>query len=399
MRMSSRHMLLTPGPVTLPLSTRRAMLDDHGSADDHMVRAIAFARNYLMQLANAEDWGTAIPLPGSATYVNEAVIRTLVPPEGKLLVHANGAYGERLAEICRAAGTPHTVLRSAPDGRFPVARLREELLRDAAVTHVMMVHIETSTGLLNPLEDVAAICRELDKALLVDAVASFGIFELDCRKLAPTALVLSSNKCLEGPPGLAWAIVNKTALQACAGRARSLSLDLWAQNDHMDRTGCFRFTPPTHVMTGVAAALRCHAIEGSAARLRRYRATWSRLVAEMRRIGFETVLADADASPIVATFHDPDDEHFDFATFCGAMADRGYLIFPSRIGVPRTFRIGCIGALAADVMQDVAKTAADVLRARGVQQFGRTGPRATHLAELQLYHDAYPGSPVEHRGM
>jgi 2-aminoethylphosphonate-pyruvate transaminase len=400
MRMSDRHTLLTPGPVALPISTRRAMLDDYGSAEDHMVRSIAFTRQYLLQLANSEDCGTAIPLPGSATYANEAVIRTLVPPDGKLLVHANGAYGQRLVEICRAAGTAHSVLRTAPGSRLRIERLREELRRDPAVTHVMMVHIETSTGLLNPLEDAATVCREFDKALLVDAVASFGAFNLDWRQLNPMALVLTSNKCLEGPPGLGWAIVSKTALRAAAGRARSLSLDLWAQNEHMDHTGCFRFTPPTHVMMGVAAALRSHAIEGSAARLGRYRATWSCLVAEMRRIGFDTLLADSDASPIVATFHDPDDEHFDFRKFCSTMADAGFQIFPSRIGVSRTFRIGCIGALSADIMPDVAHAAAEVLGRLGVRRFGRAGLRTTPVPGFPLTPSPrIAGTQAEPRGL
>jgi 2-aminoethylphosphonate-pyruvate transaminase len=247
----------------------------------------------------------------------------------------------------------------------------EALDLDPEITHVMMVHVETSSGLMNPIEMVADLCSRRRKGLLVDAVASFGAFPIDMKELNMQALVLSSNKCIEGPPGLAWVICDRAALDRCEGNARSLSLDLWDQHQTVDQTGCFRFTPPTHAIRGAYAALEIHRAEGgSAARLRRYRANWHRLVSHMRQLGFETLLADEHAAPIVATFYEPDDEHYNFGLLYDGMAARGLIIVPGRLAVPRTFRIGCIGALTEQSMSYAVRAIRDVLHEMGVLRFG-----------------------------
>jgi 2-aminoethylphosphonate-pyruvate transaminase len=363
--------LLIPGPVSLSDVVRPAMLDDHSAGEPEMIAALRAARRYLTELANADGWGTAIPFPGSATYANEAVIRTFASRHGRLLVHSNGAYGDWLATMCRCMEMPHLVLRTPPTRPPTSGEFREAFAADPGITHVMMVHVETSSGLLNPIEMVADLCSRYRKGLLVDAVASFGALPIDMKELNILALVLSSNKCIEGPPGLAWVICNRAALDRCEGNARSLSLDLWDQHETVDRTGCFRFTPPTHAIRGAYSALELHRAEGgSAARLRRYRANWRRLVDDMRKLGFETLLADAHAAPIVATFYEPNDDHYDFGKMYDGMAARGLIVVPGRLAVPGTFRIGCIGALTEQSMSDAVGAIRDVLHDIGVRRFG-----------------------------
>ncbi len=364
-------LLLTPGPVTLPMETKVVMLEDRSSGEDCMVERLETARLYLRRLAKGSEQVAVIPLPGSATYANEAVLRTFVPAGGKVLVHSNGAYGDWLLAICRAMGTPHTALRTSPVRPCQVDQFRQALLSDPDITHVMLVHCETSSGLLNPIHEIAELCCELGKGLLIDAVATFGAYDLNIGDLKYQALVLSSNKCLEGPPGLAWVIADRAVLEASKDNARSLSLDLWDQNQHMERSKCFRFTPPTHVVAAVAAALRRHQAEGgSAARLRRYRANWRSLVDRMRAIGFETLLSDDDSAPIVATFRNPADPAFDFKTLYGALAKRGLIAFPGRLAVQNTFRIGCMGAVSESDLVQVADAIHDILLEEGVREFG-----------------------------
>lgn len=370
-------LLLTPGPVTLPRDTKEAMLEDRSSGEDCMVERLQFARDYLRQLAKGTKAATVIPLPGSATYANEAVIRTFVPTGGKILIHSNGAYGDWLVAICRAMGTPHSVLRTSPVRPAEAGEFRQVLLSEPDITHVMLVHCETSSGLLNPVQDIADLCRETGKGLLIDAVATFGAYDLDIGKLRYQAAVLSSNKCLEGPPGLAWVVADRAVLEACKDNARSLSLDLWDQNQHLERTKCFRFTPPTHVVAAVAAALRRHEAEGgSPGRLERYRANWRALVDRMRQNGFETLLSESASAPIVATFHNPNDPGFDFKKLYGELARRGLIAFPGRLAVQNTFRIGCMGAVSESEMIGVANAIYEILSEGGVIEFGRGRSRA-----------------------
>jgi 2-aminoethylphosphonate-pyruvate transaminase len=369
--LQDRSRLLIPGPVSIPDAIRPSMLEDHSAGEPGMIAALRAARNYLTELANARSWGTAIPLPGSATYANEAVIRAFASRDSPLLVHTNGAYGEWLVTMCRRMETPCVVLRTPPTRPPSRGEFSEALALHPEVTHVMMVHVETSSGLMNPIEMVADLCSRHHKGFLVDAVASFGALPIDMKALHIQALVLSSNKCIEGPPGVAWVICERAALDRCEGNAKSLSLDLWDQHQTVDQTGCFRFTPPTHALRGAYAALEIHRAEGgSAARLRRYRANWHRLVTDMRKLGFETLLADENAAPIVATFYEPDDEHYNFGRLYDGMAARGLIIVPGRLAVPGTFRIGCIGALTEESMSSAVRVIRDVLCGMGVRRFG-----------------------------
>lgn len=372
-----QELLLTPGPVSLPMSTKQVMLTDRAFGSESLRKDLKFARRYLLRLANAERFGTTIPLPGSGTNANEALIRTLVPAGGKLLIHSNGIYGDTLVAICRAMGTRHAVLRTSLLERPVVDHFRQALSEDAAITHVMMVHCETSSGLLNPIGDVAEICREFDKVFMIDAVATFGALSLDMRKLSCQAITISSNKCLEGPPGLAWVIAERALLDSSKGNARSLSLDLWDQNQHIERTECFRFTPPTHVVAAVAQALREHEREGgSVARLRRYRNNHRQLLKSMRELGFETLLPDELVAPILATFRIPHDPYYSFDRLYQAMKDDGFELYPGPMAVQRAFRIGCIGALGEEDIRRAVQALARAIAGMGVGNPGSSGTQA-----------------------
>lgn len=371
--MSMQTKLLTPGPVTVSPTTREAMMIERASGDPEFRADVAYARDYLAHIVNGGDDYTVIPIPGSATYANEAAIAALVPPGRTLLVHSNGVYGDRLVEICEALGTTVSVLRTAP---FTVPEPDAfAALMTPEVSHVMVVHCETSTGILNPLEGVAALCRARGLGLLVDAVASYGAIPIDVRALGIDAVTLSSNKCMAGVPGIGWAVMRRAALEAADaqwGRPRVLSLDLLDQDRHMERTGTFRFTPPMQVLAAFAQACREHEAAGGApARLRRFEANWRRLVDGMRQMGFRTVVPDAHASPIVATFHNPADPAFSFDALYEGMKRRGFVIFPGRLALADTFRIGCMGDVSEADMGRAMEAVAETMREMGVATAGR----------------------------
>jgi 2-aminoethylphosphonate-pyruvate transaminase len=366
-------LLLTPGPVSVSRSTKAVMLKDRASGGVEFVADLTLARDYMVDLVGGRGAYTAIPLPGSATYANEAVIATLVPPGGKLLIHTNGVYGDRLIEICAHTGVPHAVIRTPPFTPPTAAQFEAALVSDPAITHVMVVHCETSTGVLNPLEEIAEVCRRHVKGLLVDAVASFGAIPIDAGRLGLQAVTVSSNKCMQGVPGIGWSVVQKTALENARGNCKPLVLDLWDQNQHMDRTNGFRFTPPTQVLAAFAQACREHAAEGgTAARLARYQANWRRLVDGMRQMGFATVVPDRHASPIVATFHNPKHPAFSFDALFQGMQRRGFVIFPGRLALADTFRIGCMGDVTEHDMAEAMQAVADTMREIGITELGQT---------------------------
>jgi 2-aminoethylphosphonate-pyruvate transaminase len=365
-------LLLTPGPVSVSATTKAVMMVDRSSGDLDLQQDLTSARSYLVSLIHGQGQYTAIPVPGSATYANEAAMTTLVPSGGKLLIHTNGVYGDRLIEIAGHLHVPFAVIRTAPFTPATREQFEGALLADAAITHVMVVHCETSTGVLNPLEPVADLCRRYSKGLLIDAVASFGAIDIDARTLHFDAVMLSSNKCMQGVPGVGWAVVQTQALDNAKGGSRSLALDLWDQNQHMERTGTFRFTPPTHVMAAFAQACREHEAEGGVpGRLARYKRNWRRLVDGMRQMGFTTVVPDGFASPIVATFHNPEHPAFSFQALFEGMKRRGFVIFPGRLALADTFRIGCMGDVTEADISDAMAAVAETMQEMGVVAFGR----------------------------
>lgn len=366
-------LLLTPGPVSVSYSTKAVMMKDRASGGEEFVTDLNLARRYMVDIVGGGGAYTAIPLPGSATYANEAVIATLVPPGGKLLIHTNGVYGDRLIEICAHTAVPHAVIRTPPFTPPTAAQFEAAILADPAITHVMVVHCETSTGVLNPIEAVAEVCRRHAKGLLVDAVASFGAIPIDARRLGLQAVTVSSNKCMQGVPGIGWSVVQKTALENARGNCKPLVLDLWDQNQHMDRTNSFRFTPPTQVLAAFAQACREHEAEGGTeARLARYTANWRRLVDGMRQMGFATVVPDRDASPIVATFHNPKHPGFSFDALFQGMKKRGFIIFPGRLALADTFRIGCMGDVTEMDMAEAMQAVSDTMAEIGITDLGQT---------------------------
>ncbi len=365
-------LLLTPGPATISARVKRAMLHDYASGDPRVIEAIGFTRRYLLNLCNGVGSHTVVPFLGSGTSGVEATIGTFLPENGKLLIHTNGVYGDRIVEIARHMRVNYASFRTAPYTPPTPEQFDQALAADPAITHVMVVHCETSTGILNPIEAIAAVCKRRGKGLLIDAVASFGAFALDAKRLAYDAVVCSANKGLQAPPGLAFVIAKRAALEESKGNARSLTMDLWDQHQHMERTGMFRFTPPVHLLLAMGEALREHQEEGGIeARQARFRASWKRLVDGMRQMGFRTLLEDSVASPIVATFHDPEDPNYSFQKLYDGMRRRGFVIFPGRLAAANTFRIACIGIVTEAEIGRALDALAETMQEMGVSGMGR----------------------------
>lgn len=343
--------LLTPGPLTTSPTVKQAMLHDYGSRDKVFIDINARVRRRLLAIAEAVDSHVCVPLQGSGTFVVEAMVGTFVPRDGKLLILVNGAYGHRIAKICSYLGRDFTVVETAEDVPVDLQRLDAALAEDTAISHVAVIHCETTSGILNPVKEVAEITAKHERRLLIDAMSAFGAIPLSSRDIKFDAVVASSNKCLEGSPGMGFCIAGRGALEQTQGNSSSLCMDLYDQWVAMEGNGQWRFTPPTHAILAFDRALDEFEQEGGVeGRGGRYRSNCRILVDGMRRMGFRTLLPDELQAPIIVTFHMPDNPSFNFDRFYDSLAQQGYVIYPGKLTVADSFRIGCIGRLGADEM-------------------------------------------------
>jgi len=341
-------LLFTPGPLTTSLSVKQAMLHDAGSWHFEFNAKVKWIREKLLAIAGLSPeagWETIL-LQGSGTFGVEAVFATCVPSDGKVAVLANGAYGERMVIMLQRLKIDHVVFRTPENIPNDHQALDQALAADKTVTHVAQVHCETTTGILNPLNETGAVVKRHGRGFIVDAMSSFGAISIDWAAAGMDYLVSSANKCIEGVPGFSFVICRREALLACEGYARSLSLDLLDQFRGLERNGQFRYTPPTHSILAFEQALKELEHEGGVeARAARYRHNHAVLVKGMTALGFRLYLDPRVQSFIITSFHFPDHPRFAFDEFYRRLSDKGFIIYPGKISRANTFRIGSIGRI------------------------------------------------------
>jgi 2-aminoethylphosphonate-pyruvate transaminase len=363
-------LLFTPGPLTTSASVKAAMQRDLGSRSPEFIELVARIRTELLEIAGVsqESGYEAVLMQGGGTFAIEAVLSSVIPPDGRLLVLANGAYGERMVQIAERLKIA-TAVQRWPENESPDPdTVRRLLAEQPSPTHVAIVHLETTTGILNPIDEIAQIVRGRGGQFIVDAMSSFGGVPIDLAALQADYLVSSANKCLEGVPGFAYVLARREALESTLGYARSVSLDLLAQWHGLERDGQFRFTPPTHALMAFAQALKELRQEGGvAARPKRYRENRDVLLPGMRQLGFREYLAPERQSDIITSFRYPEDPAFDFAEFYRRLSDRGMIIYPGKVSNADCFRIGTIGRISPEQVHALVAEVGNVLDRMGVK--------------------------------
>ncbi|MFZ0960107.1 MAG: 2-aminoethylphosphonate--pyruvate transaminase [Terriglobia bacterium] len=354
-RMEKQKLLFTPGPLNTSEPVKRAMLRDLGSRDSEFLEVVRKIRQRLLELGEGAGGDyAAVLMQGSGTFAIESVISSVMPRDGKLLVLINGAYGHRMARIAQTLGIATETLvfpEFLPVDRIAVSRT---LTRERAITHVGLVHCETTTGILNPLVEIGGAVKQHGRVFLVDAMSSFGGMPISLAACGIDFLVSSANKCIQGVPGFGFALARRDLLIAAEGRARSLSLDLVAQWKGLESDGQFRFTPPTHVLLAFWQALEDLEAEGGiAARAARYAANQKALMTGMTALGFDAYLEPAHQSSIITSFHYPTHPNFEFPRFYQYLSEQGLVIYPGKVSDANCFRIGTIGQLFPDDIQSL----------------------------------------------
>jgi len=364
----SEPYLLTPGPLTTSRQTKEAMLRDWGSWDDDFKAVTAEIRQKLLAMAGAtDDRYACVPMQGSGSFAVEAALAAAIPRDGKALILMNGAYGKRAAQMVSYLGRAHIDLDKG-DYLPPEPAEVDKLLRENPdISTVFLVHCETSSGILNPVADIAEVVRAHGKVFLVDSMSAFGALPITVGDVGFDVLVSSGNKCVEGIPGFGFVIIKKDLLQASKGRSHSLALDLYEQWVYMEKSGQWRFTPPTHAVVAFREALKQHEAEGGVCgRLKRYVNNRDRLVTGMRAMDFKTLLDDKWLSPIITTFFSPQHPNFKFARFYNELKQRQFIIYPGKLTLAESFRIGCIGQIDCAVIDQLLDAISETLAAMGV---------------------------------
>jgi 2-aminoethylphosphonate-pyruvate transaminase len=357
--------LFTPGPLTTSRTVKQAMLRDLGSRDVEFINIVKDVRNRLIALGDGVEEYTSILMQGSGTFGIESVVSSVIPPEGKLLVLVNGAYGKRLMKIASIHKIPVLDLTFSENINPSAADLDRALEQDQSITHVAAIHCETTTGIINPIEEYGRIVRKHNRTYIVDAMSSFGAYPIDLKACEIDFLISSSNKNIEGVPGFSFVLARKESINLTKGVARTLSLDLFAQWEGLESDGQFRFTPPIHSILAFRQALIEMEQEGGiSARGARYRKNYEATILAMQKMGFKTYLQPEDQGYIITSFYYPDHPNFNFQEFYERLSDKGHVIYPGKLSVADCFRIGHIGRLGlADVkalMSAIAKTLSEM---------------------------------------
>jgi len=358
------YLLLTPGPLTTSDTVKQTMLKDWCTwDDDYNLGIVQKIRQQLVALAGDSPLYTSVLMQGSGTASVESAIGSMVRETDKLLVIANGAYGDRIAEIASYLKIDHQVLNYG-ETRQPDSKEIDQLLTaDKAITHVAMVHCETTTGILNPIDTIVPLVKSHNRIFILDAMSSFGGIPLNMAQLGIDVLISSANKCIQGVPGFGFVIARRSLLEQCEGVARSLSLDLYDQWRCMEKNnGKWRFTSPTHTVRAFAQALQELNEEGGVGkRHTRYQENQRRLVEGMERLGFKPLLPREWHSPIITSFYSPEADAYDFKEFYSLLKARGFVVYPGKVSDADCFRIGNIGEVYPDDISRLLDAVAESL--------------------------------------
>jgi 2-aminoethylphosphonate-pyruvate transaminase len=383
-------LLFTPGPLTTSDAVKEAMLRDVGSRDAEFVNVVREIRQNLLGVAGVSqaDGYETILIQGSGTFAIEAVVSSVIPRDGKLLIVINGTYGKRIRDIAERHGIESVAIETTENTPSDPQQVLRILTEDNEITHVALVHCETSSGILNPLPEIGAVVKELQRTFIVDAMSSFGGIPLNVAEAGIDFLVSSANKCIEGVPGFSLVIADRAQLVASDGAARSVSLDLLAQWKGLEDTGQFRFTPPTQAILAFRQALRELEDEGgTAGRASRYEANHAALLRGMRRMGFREYVPAKSQSHIITTFLFPDDPNFEFEKFYQRLSDKGMVIYPGKLTEVDCFRIGNIGRIIESDIESLLTAIEATLLEMKVEISDRGPTRQTETSHNVEYED------------
>ena len=344
-----RNILLNPGPATTTDTVKQALVvPDICPREQEFGDLLRAVRRKLVEVVNGSRTHTAVLFGASGTGAVEAVLSSVVGPEDRILIHSNGAYGRRMIDIAKVfLAADQVVVVEQPFGAYPdLARLAEVIDRTPRLTHVALVHHETTTGMLNPADRLVEITRRRGVQLILDAMSSYAGIPIDLQRTPYDFVISSANKCLQGMPGISFVIADRQRLESSAGYPpRNYYFNLWRQHQCLERSGEMQFTPPVQVFYALDRALDEYFEETGAGRHLRYTASWEALVAGLRELHLELLLPLEQHSRILTAVLEPRHPNYSFKTMHDHLYARGFTIYPGKIPGLDTFRLANLGAI------------------------------------------------------
>lgn len=300
MKGNRMYKLLTPGPLTTSETVKKAMLTDHCTWDQEYKEMTQWIRKKLLELAQVpEELYTTVLMQGSGSFGVESVLSTVIRPEDTLLICSNGAYGQRMVAMCKYLQLNYAVYE-VPEHQIPQAHMITQLIEENPfISALAMVHSETTSGILNDLEEIATVVQERNLLFIVDAMSSFGGIPIHVAELGIDFLISSSNKCIQGVPGFSFVLANKVELELEGGIETRYS----------------RYLANNHVLRQ-----------------------------KMTEMGFQPFIQEYQG-PFITSFLYPKDWRFDFNHFYQHLKQNGFVIYPGKISDHECFRIGNIGEI------------------------------------------------------
>lgn len=363
-----RNILLNPGPATTTRSVKEAqVVPDICPREQEFGDLLDGIRRDLVRIVHGEDQFVTILFGGSGTAAMEAVMSSVVPPGGRVLVVENGAYGTRFVEMAERHRI-ETVSFRMPYGEPPDLKALDALLSvNQGITHLFVIHHETTTGMLNPVSEIAATAARNGVSVVLDAMSSFAGLPIDLRRLGVDYLISSSNKCIQGMAGLSFVLCRRSLLVASRNHARTYYLDLLEQHLYFEKTRQTRFTPPVQTCYALRRAIDEYFAEGQGGRFARYRANWETLYAGLSNLGFRFLLPRQWESGILVAVREPDHPAYSFEDMHDYLYARGFTIYPGKGAREATFRLSILGDLSTTDVTAFLQALEAYLKERGIR--------------------------------
>lgn len=369
MKEIKRNILLTPGPATTSDTVKYAqVVPDICPREKEFGDLLLSVASDLTRFVSDGDECAAVLLGGSGTAAVECVLNSVVSDQDRVLIINNGAYGERMLHIAEVYGIPYLEFASSSTGPLDLRKLEEAIdFANEPVTHLAVVHHETTTGLLNDIKSIGRLCKARGLQMIVDAVSSFGALPIDMREMHISYLASSANKNLQGLPGVSFVIAARDRLEDIKHRPRrSFYLDLYAHYEFLVLHRQTRFTPPVQAIYALKQAIVETKAEGVAARYERYKRSWQTLIEGLDALGLKTVVPRECQANLITTVVEPDHPSYSFEDLHDYLYERGVTIYPGKLAEINSFRIGNIGNIDAEDIKRFLALLQDFLASRGI---------------------------------
>lgn len=364
-----RNILLNPGPATTTDTVKLAqVVPDICPREKEFAGLMKSLRHDLVKIVHGDDRYTSVLFCGSGTMNIDVCLNSLLPAGKKVLVANNGAYSSRAVEVCRYYGMPHVDLSLPIDRPVNVARVKSALVADQDIAVVYTTHHETGSGVLNPIREIGAVAHAHGCTFIVDTTSSYAMLPINIVSDNVDFLMASAQKGLMSMTGLSFVIGKKDIILASASYPkRSYYCNLYLQYDCFEKTGEMHFTPPVQTVYATIQALKEYWAEGEAAKWARHTRVFEALHKGLKELGFRNLIKREYQSGLVISVLYPDAPNWSFEKIHDYCYERGYTIYPGKVGTARTFRLCALGAIDESDIKGFMSVLRDALTVNNIK--------------------------------